>query len=511
MRCIALLLLASSLQAITREEIVFRETPQGKLSMTIFYPADWKPTDKRPGIVLFFGGGFVGGDNKQFYSKAGYLASRGMVAASAEYRVKNRHNTTPQDAMQDCRAAFDWLTEHASEQGIDPAKLSAGGGSAGGACALAIPKPASFVLFNPVVEYATASADMPPTVMFFGSADPYYEKAKEYLAKAPHGRIELFIAQGQPHGFFNDRGDGSWHASTTYLSDTFLAGKGLLAGKPTIAMPQGSKAAMFPVEAMRPSPPGKQGPIPEGITAHRNIEYKPGLLLDVFVPKGPPKPLIVWIHGGAWQNGNKENAPSMRMIPEGFAAASIRYRLSQQAPMPAQIDDCLDAIRFLRVNAAKYGYDASKIGVWGSSAGGHLVALVGTKGEGDAKVQAVVDWFGPTNLRRMSMWSSRMDHDSPAAPESRLIGGPVQQNAELAENANAITYVTKDDPPFLMQHGDADPLVPMEQSELLAEALQKAGVPVELNILHKAGHGGPAFNTKENIAKIAAFFAKHLK
>ncbi|GEM_PF-2326870 len=96
MRWLALLLFASSLHAITREEIVFRETPQGKLSMTVFYPADWKPSDKRSGIVLFFGGGFVSGDKKQFYSKAGYFASRGMVAASAEYRVKNRHNTTPQ-------------------------------------------------------------------------------------------------------------------------------------------------------------------------------------------------------------------------------------------------------------------------------------------------------------------------------------------------------------------------------------------------------------------------------
>ncbi len=322
--------------------------------------------------------------------------------------------------------------------------------------------------------------------MFFGSADPYYEKAKEYLAKAPRGRIELYIAQGQPHGFFNDRGDGEWHPSTTYLADAFLAGKGFLTGKPTIAMPQGSKAAMFPVEMMQPSPPGKQTHIPDGITTYQNIEYKPGLLLDVFVPQGPPRPLIVWIHGGAWQNGNKENAPSMRMIAEGFATASIRYCLAQQAPMPAQIDDCLDAIRFLRANTAKYGYDASKIGVWGSSAGGHLAALVGTKGDGDSKVQAVVDWYGPTDHRRMSMWPSTMDHDSPASPESRLLGGPLQQNAELADNANAITFVSTDDPPFLTQHGDADPLVPMEQSELLAETLQKSGVPVELNILHTA-------------------------
>ena len=178
--------------------------------------------------------------------------------------------------------------------------------------------------------------------------------------------------------------------------------------------------------------------------------------------------------------------------------------------MPAQIDDCRAAIRFLRANASKYGYDATKIGVWGSSAGGHLVALLGTIGEGQDKVQAVVDWFGPTALRRMAMYPSRMDHNSPEAPEARLIGGPVQQNPDLAEKANPISYVSKDDPPFLIQHGDADPLVPMEQSELLRDALAKVGVPVELTIFHRAGHGGPQFQTPENLKKVSEFFQKYL-
>jgi len=519
MRCsIGLLMILTTAAAwgITREELVYRETPQGKLSMTVFYPDGWKATDRRPGIIFFFGGGFVNGNTSQFYSKAGYLASRGMVAASAEYRIKNKHNTTVADALVDCQAAFGWLKENAAAQGIDTAKLSAGGGSAGGACALSIykagVKPASFVLFNPAgLPQVPADENLPPTVLFFGSSDAMYPQAQEYFRKAPQGRVQLFVAKGQPHGFFNDRGDGAWHASTTYLMDGFLAARGYLSGKPTIALPQGSKAILFPEQAMKVSGPGQQRPIPEGVTAHQNIEYKPGLLLDVFVPPGPPKPLVVWIHGGGWQNGNKENAPSLRMIPSGFAAASIRYRLSAEAPMPAQIEDCRAAIRFLRANAKKYGYDATKIGVWGSSAGGHLVALLGTSGEGEDKVQAVVDWFGPTALRRMSMWPSRIDHDSPSAPESRLIGGPVQQNAELADKANPITHVTKDDPPFLIQHGDADPLVPMEQSELLAAALKATGVPVELNIFHGAGHGGPQFQTPANIEKISAFFGKYLR
>ena len=501
---------------ITRQEVAFRQTPQGELKMTVFYPDSWKASDKRPGIVFFFGGGFVNGDVKQFYSKAGYLASRGMVAASAEYRVKNRHNTSMEDALVDCQAAYAWLKEHAGEQGIDPEKLSAGGGSAGGACALSIwkagVKPASFVLFNPgALEKFPPGETLPPTILFFGSADAMYPQAQAFRAAAPRGRVELFVAKEQPHGFFNDRGDGAWHASTTYLADSFLAARGFLNGKPAIALPQGSKAILFAEEAMKPSGPAPQRPSPAGVTAYTDIEYAPGLRLDIFVPAGPRRPLVVWIHGGAWQNGAKENAPSMQMLPAGFAAASIRYRLSQQAPMPAQIDDCRAAIRFLRANASKYGYEGSKIGVWGSSAGGHLVALLGTLGEGEDKVQAVVDWFGPTALRRMSMYPSRMDHDSPASPESRLIGGALQQNAELVEKANPISYVSKDDPPFLIQHGDADPLVPMEQSELLRDALKKAGVPVEFTAFHGAGHGGPAFQTPENLSRVQEFFAKHLR
>ena len=132
------LILTASAWAISREEIIFRTTPQGELKMTVFYPDGWKATDKRPGIVFFFGGGFIGGETKQFFSKSGYLASRGMVAASAEYRIKNKHKTTPEDSFLDCQAAFGWLKEHATEQGIDPQKLSAGGGSAGGTCALSI-------------------------------------------------------------------------------------------------------------------------------------------------------------------------------------------------------------------------------------------------------------------------------------------------------------------------------------------------------------------------------------
>ena len=160
-----------------------------------------------------------------------------MGAVSAEYRVKSKHNSTKEDAFTDCQAAFAWLRAHAGEHGIDPAKLSAGGVSAGGQCAMSIldtgvVKPASMVLFNPGgLAQAEPAAGMPPTILFFGSAK-----------RLP---VQLFVAKGQPHGFFNDSGDGTWHASTTYLADAFLHSQVYLPGKPSIAMPQGSKAALF--------------------------------------------------------------------------------------------------------------------------------------------------------------------------------------------------------------------------------------------------------------------------
>jgi dipeptidyl aminopeptidase/acylaminoacyl peptidase len=156
--------------------------------------------------------------------------------------------------------------------------------------------------------------------------------------------------------------------------------------------------------------------------------------------------------------------------------------------------------------------------VWGASAGGHLVALLGTTGgakelEGDggnkevsSKVHAVVDLFGPTDLTKMGG-----SHDNPNSPEAKLLGGPVQENKDKAAKANPITYVTKDTAPFLILHGDQDKTVPYSQSELLAEALKKAGVEVRLVKVEGAGHGGPQFNTPENRKLVEEFFDKHLK
>lgn len=263
------------------------------------------------------------------------------------------------------------------------------------------------------------------------------------------------------------------------------------------------------------------------LTVLRDIEYVPGgherQKLDLYLPKeasvGVKRPLIVWVHGGAWQAGSKNRCPAVSFADQGYVVASINYRLSQHAVFPAQIEDCKAAIRWLRVNAGKYGYDPNRLGVWGSSAGGHLVALLGTAGDVQefdigpyrgvsSQVQAVCDFFGPTDFTKMSSFATTMDHDSADSPESRLIGGPVQESRDRALRADPITYVTKDDPPFLIVHGDRDPLVPYNQSELLYEALRNAGVDATFYTVRGAGHGG--FRDPQVDPLVTTFFNNHL-
>lgn len=282
-----------------------------------------------------------------------------------------------------------------------------------------------------------------------------------------------------------------------------------------------------------PAPAQQKGSkLPEGTAEHRDLRYgehKERNTLDLFIPRSDrPMPLIVWVHGGAWLGGSKDGGnPALPFLAKGYAVASINYRLSQHAVYPAQIQDCKEAIRFLRANAKKYNLNPDAFGAWGASAGGHLVALLGTTNgvkdlmvansphkDTSDRVQCVVDFFGPTDLTKMAAQAgpkSAIDHNSATSPESKLVGGAIPENKEKAAKANPIGYVTKETAPFLILHGDSDPLVPLAQSELLHEALTKAGVASELVVIKEGGHGGPGFASPENQEKIASFFERHLK
>ncbi len=247
------------------------------------------------------------------------------------------------------------------------------------------------------------------------------------------------------------------------------------------------------------------------------------LRLDLYLPQnieGKAVPVVLWVHGGAWREGSKENPPAVFLTTAGYAVASVNYRLSSEALFPAQIEDVKAAVRWLRASAAKYRLNPDRVGAWGSSAGGHLVALLGTSGgvaqlegtggnpEYSSRIQAVVDFFGPTDLLRMDDFPGAMVHNAPDSPESQLIGGPIQENPDRASRANPIRYVSEDDPPFLIAHGDRDPLVPLNQSELLLAALTKAGVPARLEVISGAGHG---FRGPKIEQMVQQFFDETLK
>jgi len=283
---------------------------------------------------------------------------------------------------------------------------------------------------------------------------------------------------------------------------------------------------VFASAAVAQQRPMRPPQLPEGVKALRDLEYVTGgghaQSLDLYIPETAkaPLPLIIWIHGGAFRAGDKQQCPALPFTRRGYAVASLNYRLSQQAKFPAQIEDCKAAVRWLRAHATKYNLDPKRFGAWGSSAGGHLVAMLGTAGdvkelEGklgnldqSSRVQAVCDWFGPTDFTQMNKDGSTMDHDGPDSPESQLIGGPVQENKDKAARANPITYVSKNDPPFLIMHGDKDPLVPHQQSVLLHEALKKTGVEVTFHTVQGAGHG---FGGPDITKMVEDFFDRHLK
>lgn len=255
---------------------VFKKTPEGELTLHCFLPDGWTPADRRPVIVFFFGGGWKNGAFTQFVPQAEYFATRGIVAISADYRIASKHQTAPDKAIEDAKTAIRWVRANAGTLGIDPDKVIASGGSAGGHLAAATAlvekfdapddpkasaKPNALVLFNPFlngkgrtipgtggVNIAEAMSPTlylgkgaPPAVIFFGTKDAMAEHGREYAARAKElgVRADLYTAADQPHGFFNR---APWSHVTTRQADAFLASLGYLKGEPTLALPEKAPA-----------------------------------------------------------------------------------------------------------------------------------------------------------------------------------------------------------------------------------------------------------------------------
>ncbi|MEC5126159.1 alpha/beta hydrolase [Verrucomicrobiales bacterium BCK34] len=251
--------------------------------------------------------------------------------------------------------------------------------------------------------------------------------------------------------------------------------------------------------------------LPVAVTEYFDLAYVDGgddrQKLDLYIParedKSKKLPLVVWIHGGGWAKGSRDGTGNCSwVLDEGYALASIGYRLTDVAPFPAQLDDCKAGIQWLKKNGAEFGVDADRIVVWGSSAGGHLVAMLGTTGDPEDSgddIDGVIDWFGPTELLTMQEQRTlpvKLDANAPDSYESKLVGGTLQEVPEKAKAASPVTHVTKDDAPILILHGNQDPLVPLQQSYTLVKAYDAVEVPAQLVVIEGAGHGGPAFQTE---------------
>ena len=284
-----------------------------------------------------------------------------------------------------------------------------------------------------------------------------------------------------------------------------------------------SVALLLCTSALAADPEGMITEFPKGTQVHRDVIYARRDVggdqkLDLYVPPGDAnKPLVIWIHGGAWKMGSKDTyLHVLFLIDHGYAVASVEYRFSPVAKFPAQIQDCKSAVTFLKRQAREYGYDASRIAVTGESAGGHLAALLalspGAKElarpdeKGDDRVQAVIDLFGPSDFAVLT--ASRNDA---ADAVVELLGASPKQHPETAAIASPVHYVTKDAPPFLIIHGEKDTLVPLQQSQLLADALKAVGVSTELVVVPGAGHAGAMFWTAEMQKRIIAFLDANLR
>ncbi len=260
------------------------------------------------------------------------------------------------------------------------------------------------------------------------------------------------------------------------------------------------------------SPPGETAPAP-AVTVVRDLVFsRPDtggeLMLDLYLPEGVPgpRPVVIWLPGGGWQRAARGMGPHLGRLfaQRGYAMADVEYRSSRTAVWPAQLHDVKAAVRYLRSVAGDRCLDAERIGVWGSSAGGHLAALLGLTGddpvwEGNgghgeytSSVRAVVDGYGPTDLPHMdadSLPGGILNDIDPSSPPWGLLGGPATDHPELAAQASPVSHAGGPAVPFLILHGDADLLVGPRQSQRLFDALHRAGGEATLISVHGAGHG----------------------
>jgi acetyl esterase/lipase len=248
------------------------------------------------------------------------------------------------------------------------------------------------------------------------------------------------------------------------------------------------------------------------------------LKLDLHPPSEKSRsPLIVWVHGGAWRSGSKSNMPLSMLVAEGYAIASVDYRLSTQAKFPAQIHDIKAAIRFLRGHSREWGMPSKKIVIAGDSAGAHLATLVGVSNgnkelEGEignyrsqsSGVQGIISFYGAANLTTILSQSTPHGLKVRVPALELLLGGQPTNVVELARLASPVFHVDRAAPPLLLFHGDQDPQMPINQSHELHGAYRRVKVPVEFEVIHGGRHGGEMFYDEERLEIVRRFLRRRL-
>jgi acetyl esterase/lipase len=525
-----------------------------ELKAYIFQPDRKDLSEKRPAIVYFFGGGWQGGTPGQFFPQCQYFSERGMVAITVDYRVGGRNKT---------KAAIRWMRTHADRLGIDPKRIVASGGSAGGhlAAATAIIEgfdepdesrtvssaPNLLVLYNPALQLAALNdfnplgestikiiserlsgpaealspihhirQGLPPSIIFHGESDEAVpvESIRRFkeLMDQDGNECRLITFEGRPHGFFNTGRGGTPeikarevadHRETTRLCDQFLIDHKYL--RPTLSQE-----------------------VPETVEAFTDLVYKKiqdrELKLDLYLPKNRPglKPAVIVVHGGGWLKGSKEQFRPMaiELARRGFVAATVEYRLGTESRFPAAVQDCNGATQFLRANATKYGIDPERIGAVGGSAGGHLVGLMATGSEikefhsgsdssVSSRIHAGIVLAGPMELATGPV-ADRSRTGGMMSNANQWIGKTVDEAPDLYRLASPFSHLSAQTPPLLFLVGELDS---PERNQATRERLREFHIPTGVIVFKDGKHGcwnrHPYFLPM--VDEMHNFFETHLK
>jgi acetyl esterase/lipase len=552
--CVLVLLLVGQVGSAFGQDntktFTYTKTKQTDLDIVVHFPPGWKETDKRPAIVFFFGGGWENGTIKAFEPQARYFSSRGMVTARADYRVKSRHGVTPKDCVDDARAAVRWLRQNAAKLGIDPDRIVASGGSAGGhiaACTTLLPaseakgddskvscQANALILFNPVLRFGAQmlkrvdndesvakaispvlylTRDSPPTLLFYGTDDWLIKQGEEFMERSKElgHRAEIFTAENQPHGFFHR---SPWRERTLQRADEFLVSIGSLNGKATIKVPDAREAQ--PRAILQPP-------------THANVKYGPHErnVLDFWqAASKQPTPVLVSIHGGGFVAGNKSVQPQLLKdcLDSGISVAAINYRYSTQAIAPAPFEDGARAVQFLRSKAKDWHIDPKRFAATGGSAGAGISLWLGFhKDMADPKSADPVRRES-TRLSCMVVFEGQTSYDPRfirklfPGKDIYKIGALRQlfdadlnkldelpaEKYKLFEEVSPINHATKDAPPVLLWYSNPIDAEITNQGigihhplfgKMLKEKMDSLNVPCEVNAAGKRLGGGTPTKT----------------